>query len=88
MELKKTFDFRKIVIVSYFVLLAVYLVVGLLPAGATSVDIITDIEEDFSNNGLVYFKNHEPLKEWQWKEKCIHPMHLRHQGHPIHLFRM
>ena len=34
-------------------------------------DIITDIEEDFSNNGLVYFKNHEPLKEWQWKEKCI-----------------
>ena len=44
MELKKTFDFRKIVIVSYFVLLAVYLVVGLLPAGATSVDIVTDIE--------------------------------------------
>lgn len=34
-------------------------------------DIITDIEEDFSNNGLVCFNNHEPLKEWQWKEKCI-----------------
>ena len=34
-------------------------------------DIITDIEDDFSNNGLVCFNNHEPLKEWQWKEKCI-----------------
>ena len=43
MELKKRIDFRRVLIVAYFVCFAIYLIVGLQPAGATNYEIIAEI---------------------------------------------
>ena len=43
MELKKRLEFRKVLVGAYFVLLAMYLVVGLQPAEATNYEIATEL---------------------------------------------
>ena len=44
MELRKSLDFRKIVIVLYFVAFGIYLLVGLAPAEAADLVVATEIE--------------------------------------------
>lgn len=44
MELKKALDFRKIVMILYFGALVIYLLIGLMPAKATALDVATEIE--------------------------------------------
>ena len=44
MELRKSLDFRRIVVTTYFVALGIYLLVGLMPVQAASYEAVTVIE--------------------------------------------
>ena len=44
MEFRKSLDFRRIVVTTYFIALGIYLLVGLMPAQAVSPEAVTEIE--------------------------------------------